>query len=105
MRTFAVLYVSKIKPCFYIFSYFSQTHMQKKMSKRKAENDSKRIFNEQWENELLFIACPSGKPLGIVCENTFSHNRKHDLNRHSKTQHQTEIEGKLKLVLRSELGK
>lgn len=75
------------------------------MSKRKAESDSKREFNEQWENEFLFIAGPSGKPLCIVCENTFSHNRRHDLNRHYKTQHQTEIEGKLKLVLGSELRK
>lgn len=75
------------------------------MSKRKVESDSKREFNEQWENELLFIAGPSGKPLCIVCENTLSQNRRHDLNRHYKTQHQTEIEGKLKLVLGSELRK
>ena len=75
------------------------------MSKRKAESDSKREFNDQWENELLFIAGPSGKPLCIVCENTLSQNRKHDLKRHYTAQHQTEIEGKLKLVLGSELRK
>lgn len=79
--------------------------MKSKMSKRKAESDSKREFNDQWENELLFIAGPSGKPLCIVCENTLSQNRKHDLKRHYTTQHQTEIEGKLKLVLGSELRK
>ena len=37
--------------------------MKSKMSKRKAESDSKREFNDQWENELLFIAGPSGKPV------------------------------------------
>ena len=40
-----------------------------------------------------------------MCENTFSQNRRHDLSRHYKTQNQTEIEGKLKLVLGSELLK
>ena len=73
------------------------------MSKRKAENNSKREFNDQLENELLFIATPSGKPLSIVCENTFSHYRSHDLNRHHKTQYQSEIEGELKLMPGSEL--
>jgi len=38
------------------------------MNKRKVETDNKREFNEQWENELLFIAGPSRKPLCIVCE-------------------------------------
>ena len=75
------------------------------MSKRKAESDSLREFNEQWENEPLFIAGPSGKPFCIVCENTLSYNKKHDLNRHDKTQHQLNIEGKMKLELRSELRK
>ena len=40
-----------------------------------------------------------------MCESTFSQNRRHDLNRHFKTQHQTEIEGKLKPVFGSELRK
>ena len=74
------------------------------MNKRKAETDSKREFNEQWENELLFIAGPSRKPLCIVCEKTLSQNRRHDLKRHYEI-HKTEIEGKLKLVLGSELRK
>ena len=103
--TFAVLYVSKIKLCFYVFSYPSQTHIQVKMCERKAENDSKREYNEQWENELLFIARPSGKPLCIVCESTFSLNRRHDLSRHYRTQHQTKMGRKLKLVVGSELRK
>jgi len=75
------------------------------MNKRKAETDNKREFNQQWENELLFIAGLSRKPLCIVCEKTLSQNRRHDLKRHYKIQHQTEIEGKLKLVLGSELRK
>ena len=83
-------------------SISSATHyrhaIQTKMKKNDAESDSKREFNEQWENEL-FIAVQSGKPLCSVCKNTFSQNRRHDLNRQCKTQHQTEIEGKLKLVL------
>ena len=84
----------------FIFSVAYHRHtVQKKMSKRKAENDSKREFNEQWENELLFIAGLSRKPLCIVCENTFSQNRRHDLNRYYKTQHQTAIEEKLTLAL------
>ena len=74
------------------------------MSKRKAESE-KREFNEQWENDFLFIAGPTGKPLCIVCESTLSQNRRHDLNRHYKTQHQSEIEGKLKLMVGSELRK
>ena len=41
------------------------------MSKRKAKNDSIRELNEHWQNELLFINGPSGKPLCIACENTF----------------------------------
>ena len=73
--------------------------------KRKAENGSKREFNEQWENELCIIAGPSGKPLCIVCVSTFSPNRIHDLNRHYETHHQTEIEGRLTLMLGSELQK
>ena len=28
------------------------------MSKRKAENDCKREFNEEWKNDFLFIANP-----------------------------------------------
>ena len=72
---------------------------------KKAENDSRREFNEQWQNELLFIAGPLEKPLGIACENTFSHNRRHDLNRHYKTQDKTEIEVNLKLVHESEFRK
>ena len=53
------------------------------MIKRSAEGDSKCEFNEQWETELLFIASSSGKLICIVCENTLSHNRTHNLNRHS----------------------
>ena len=64
-----------------------------------------REFNVQWENELIFIAGPSGKPLCIVGENSFSHNKRNDLNRHYETQHQTEIEVKLKLVYGSDLRK
>jgi len=45
--------------------------VRKKLNRRKAETDSKREFNEQWENELLFIAGPSRKPLCIVCEKLF----------------------------------
>jgi len=41
------------------------------MIKRKAENNLQLAFNEQWENEFLLIAAPSGKPLCIVCENPF----------------------------------
>ena len=90
----------------FIFSLAHHRHrVQKKMSKRKAENDSKREFNKQWENDLLFIAGSSGKPLCIVCANTFSQNRRHDLSRHCKIQHQTEIEGNLMLVLGSEFRK
>ena len=72
------------------------------MSKR---SDSKREYNEQLENELLFIAGASGNPVCIVCENRLSQNRRHDMNRHYKTHHQTDIEGKLKLVLGSQLRK
>ena len=43
------------------------------MSKRKAESDCKREFNEEWENDFLFIANPAGKPLCIVCETTLSY--------------------------------
>ena len=57
------------------------------------------------EDELLFTVWPSGKPLCIVCENAFSQNRRHGLNKHYKTKHQTEIKEKLKLVLGSELWK
>ena len=64
------------------------------MSKRKAEGDIKREFDEQWENEFLFIVSPSGKPFCTVCETTLSQNRKHDLKIHYTTQHQTEIDGK-----------
>ena len=42
------------------------------MSKRKAESEYKREFNEEWENEFLFIASPAGKPLCIVCEATLA---------------------------------
>ena len=52
----------------------------------------------------MFIASPSGRPLCIVCENTLSDNRRHDLNRHYK-KHQAEVEEKLKLVHGSELRK
>ena len=75
------------------------------MSKRKAESDCKHEFNEEWENDFLFIANPAGKPLCIVCETTLSYNKKHDLNRHYKTQHQTTIEDEKKLRLGSELRK
>ena len=74
------------------------------MSKRKAGGDIKRKFNEQWENEFLFIASPSGKPFCTVCKTTLSQNRKHDLKRHYTTQHRAEIDGK-KLLLGSELRK
>ena len=43
------------------------------MSKRKAGGSHRADtshFNELWENELLFIANPSGKPMCIVCETT-----------------------------------
>ena len=77
------------------------------MSKRKA-GESHRAhtcqFNEMWENELLFIANPSEKPMCIVCETTFSDNRRNDLSRHYK-KHQDEIEGKLKLLPCSDLRK
>ena len=74
------------------------------MSKRKAASESKRQFNELWENEFLFIASPSGKPMCIVCESTLSDYRSCDLSRHFK-KHQAEIEEKQKLVPRSELRK
>ena len=105
LRAFTVLYVSKIKPCPYIFSYQSRTHSTNDNEQIEAEDDSRREFNGQWENELLLIAGPSGKQLCIVCENIFPQNGQHDLNRHHKTQHQTEVEGKLKLVPGSELRK
>ena len=75
------------------------------MSKRQAESDCKCEFNEEWENDFLFIANPAGKPLCIVCETTLSYNKKHDLDRHYKTQHQTTIEDEKKLRLGSELHK
>ncbi|XP_076346243.1 uncharacterized protein LOC143244793 isoform X2 [Tachypleus tridentatus] len=40
-------------------TYFCPITVKKNMSKRKAESDSKRQFNELWENEFLFIASPS----------------------------------------------
>ena len=43
------------------------------------------------------------KRCALCVSNTFSQNKRHDLNRHSKIQHQTEIEGNLMLVLGSEL--
>ncbi len=55
------------------------------MSKRRAETDTKHQFNEQWEDEFLFILGPSGKPLCLVCESILSDKRRHDLNRHYKT--------------------
>ena len=54
------------------------------MSKRKAGSDSKHQFNEVWENEFLFIASPSEKPMCIVCESTLSDYRRYDLSRHYK---------------------
>ncbi len=74
------------------------------MSKRRAETETKRQFNEQWEDEFLFIRGQSGKPLCLVCESILSDNRRHDLNRHHKN-HQAEIEGKLKLLIGSKLRK
>ena len=74
------------------------------MSKRKAGSDSKRQFNEVWENEFLFIASPSGKPMCIVCESTLSDYRRYGLSRHYK-KHQAEIEEKQQLVPGSELRK
>ena len=71
------------------------------MSKRKARGSYRadtRQFNEMWENELLFIANPSGKPMCIVCETTFSDNKRNDFSRHCK-KHQAEFEGELKLLL------
>ena len=56
------------------------------MGKRKAESYCKREFNEEWENDFLFIANPAGKPLCIVCKTILSYNKKHDLIRHYKTQ-------------------
>ena len=54
-----------------MFSVAHHRHqIQKKISKGKAENNSKREFIDQCENELLFIAGQSGKPLCIVRENT-----------------------------------
>ena len=78
--------------------------VKKNMSKRKAGSDSKRQFNEVWENKFLFIASPSGKPMCIVCESTLSDYRRYDLSRHYK-KHQAEIEEKQKLVPGSELRK
>lgn len=75
------------------------------MTKRSADANCKREFNEQWENEFLFILTPSGKPFCIVCESTLSYNRRYDLNRHYKAQHQTNIEIKLKLIPGSVLRK
>jgi len=74
------------------------------MGKRKAGSDSKRQSNELWENEFLFIATPSGKPMCIVCESILSDYRSYDPSRHYK-KHQAEIEEKQKLVLGSELPK
>ena len=65
--------------------------VEKKMSKRKAGSDSKRQFNKVWENEFLFIASPSGKPMCIVCESTLSDYRSYDLRRHCR-KYQAEIE-------------
>jgi len=67
------------------------------MGKRKAGSDSKRQFIELWENDFLFIATPSGKPMCIVCESILSDYRSYDLSRHYK-KHQAEIEEKQKLV-------
>ena len=78
--------------------------VKKNKSKRKAGSDSKRQFNEVWENEFLFIASPLGKPMCIVCESTLSDYRSYDLSRHYK-KHQAEIEEKQKLVSGSELRK
>jgi len=64
------------------------------MGKRKAGSDSKRQFNELWENECLFIATPSGKPMCIVCEGILSDYRSYDLSRHYK-KHEAEIEDKV----------
>ena len=75
------------------------------MSKRKAESECKREFNEEWENEFLFIASPAGKPLCIVSEATLAYNKKHDLNRHYKTQHQTKIKNEKKHMPGSTLRK
>ena len=101
------MYVSKIKPCFYIFSFQSKTHSAEENDQKNIENDSRREFNEQCENELLFIAGPSEKPLCIACEIIFSHNRRHDLStmKHYEIQHQTEIEGIHKIGLGSDLLK
>lgn len=56
-------------------------------------------------NEFWFITSPSGRLLCSICENIFSNNRRYDLNRHDKTQHETEIVGKLKLVFGFDLQK
>ena len=64
------------------FAFFFTFVVKKNMSKRKAGSDSRRQFNEQWEDEFLFIASPSEKPMCIVCESTLSYNRSYDLSRH-----------------------
>ena len=77
------------------------------MSKRKTGGSHRADtgqFNEMWENILLFIANLSGKPMCIVCETTFSDNRRNDLSRHFK-KHQAEIKGKEKLLPSSDLRK
>ena len=77
------------------------------MSKSKAGGSHRadtRQFNELRENELLFIANPLGKPMCIVCETTFSDNRRNDLSGHYKKL-QAEIERKLKLLPGSDLRK
>lgn len=95
--------------CTYIkllFSFYKFITIQKKMRKWKAQNYSKCEFNAQWgENEFWFITSPSGRLLCSICENIFSNNRRYDLNRHEKTQHETEIVGKLKLLCRFDLQK
>ena len=89
---------------FFFFAVDLALMVKKNMSKRKAGSDSKRQFNEVWENEFLFIASPSEKPMCIVCESTLSDYRRYDLSRHYK-KHQAEIEEKQKLMPRSELWK
>ena len=89
---------------FHFFAVDLSFIMKKNMGKSKAGSKSKLQFNEIWENEFLFIATPSGKPLCIVSESNLSDYRSYDLSRHDE-KHRAEVEEKHKLEPDSKLRK
>ena len=86
-----------------MFSYF-QLPITDTQYKRKAENDSKSEFDEQWEMSSYLVQVRQGNRCAS-CVKTLFHVTEDMILTDTIKQHQTEIEGKQKLILGSELGK